>query len=86
MLWFSIIFCCIWLTCHLPSLLIFTINHQKKVEQNQPPTGLQFHGGSLELEEMNESRSNEGDVYIIPQQRKNIFENSLDEVHPHQTF
>ena len=64
LLWSSGIFLGIWLACHLPALLIFTINHQKKVEQNQPPKGLQFHGGNLELEDMNDSQVNEGDAYF----------------------
>ena len=86
LLWSSGIFFGIWLACHLPALLIFTINHQKKVQQNQPPKGLQFHGGNLELEDINDSQINEGEVYIISQPREDVSQNALEEVLPHQTF
>ena len=85
-LWYTIIICCIWIACHLPALLLFTIKHQQKVEQSQPPKGLQFHGGSLELEEINGSQIDGNEIYIISQQRENILEDSMEEGIPHQTF
>ena len=85
-LWYTIIICSIWIACHLPALLLFTINHQRKVEQSQPPKGLQFHGGNLELEEINNSQIDENEIYIISQPRENILENSMEEGIPHQTF
>ena len=64
-LWYTIIICSIWLACHLPALLFFAINHQKKVEQSQPPQGLQFHGGNLELEDTDDSQVDELLIFFM---------------------
>ena len=40
----------------------------------------------LELEDINDSQINEGEVYIISQPREDVSQNTLEEVLPHQTF
>ena len=85
-LWYTIIICSIWLACHLPALLFFAINHQKKVEQSQPPQGLQFHGGNLELDDIDDSQVDDDEICITSDPRENITEISMEEVLPNQTF
>ena len=70
---------------HVPSLFIFTLKHQKKMEQKQPPRGLQFHGEDLELEDFNVSNFQERDIYIIPQSRAKPLENPSNTL-PHHTI
>ena len=50
LLWLGVILGCIWIAGHVPALLFFTISHQKKVKQTQPPIGLQFHDEEVELD------------------------------------
>ena len=66
LLWLGFGLGCIWLIGHVPALLILTVNHQKKVKQQQPPQGLQFHGDNLdplelEQDEFNGPQSNQGE-------------------------
>jgi hypothetical protein len=65
--WLGVILGTLWAVGIVPALLIFTVKHQKKVEQKQPPRGLQFHGEDLQLEEFNVS--NFQDIYVVPQSR-----------------
>ena len=50
--------CRLWLIGHVPALLILTVNHQKKVKQQQPPQGLQFHGDNLDPLELEQDEFN----------------------------
>ena len=83
--WLGVIFGCLWLAGHVPALLIFTVKHQKKVEQKQPPRGLQFHGEDLELEDLNVSNLQERDIYVISQSRAEPHENHFNTL-PNQTI
>jgi hypothetical protein len=83
--WLGVIFGCFWMAGQVPALLIFTVKHQKKVEQKQPPRGLQFHGEDLELEDFNVSNFQERDIYIIPQSRAKPLENPANTL-PHHTI
>ena len=83
--WLGVIFGCFWMAGQVPALLIFTVKHQKKVEQKQPPRGLQFHGEDLELEDFNVSNLHERDIYIISQSRAEPLENNSDTL-PHHTM
>ena len=83
--WLGVIFGCFWMAGQVPALLIFTVKHQKKVEQKQPPRGLQFHGEDLELEDFNVSNLQERDIYIISQSRAEPLENYSDTL-PHRTM
>ena len=66
LLWSGLIMAEIWMTVHIPAILIFTINHQKKVEEKQPPKALQFHDEDLETQEC----KNDDEIYIISQSRR----------------
>ena len=69
--WLGVILGTLWVVGIVPALLIFTVKHQKKVEQKQPPRGLQFHGEDLQLEEFSVSNFQERseNIYILPQSR-----------------
>ena len=55
----------LWVTTHLPCLLLFTINHRKNTVQIQPPTGLQFHEPEDSDETNVSTRENLGDLIFF---------------------
>ena len=69
--WLGVILGTLWVVGIVPALLIFTVKHQKKVEQKQPPRGLQFHGEDLQLEEFSISNFQErsDNIYVVPHSR-----------------
>ena len=69
--WLGVILGTLWAVGIVPALLIFTVKHQKKVEQKQPPRHLQFHGEDLQLEEFSVANFQErsDDIYVLPQSR-----------------
>ena len=78
LLWLGVILSCIWVICHVPALLFFTISHQKKVEKKQPPKGLQFHGEESEFDD----KKNHGEEMNSWRQRTSIF--MIEEALPNQ--
>ena len=77
LLWLGVILGCIWVVGHVPALLFFTICHQKKVEQIQPPIELQFHGEKINFDDA----KNPLEVKLC-QQRTSIF--LIEEALPNQ--
>jgi hypothetical protein len=83
LLWLGVILGCIWVVGHVPALLFFTICHQKKVEQIQPPIELQFHGENSNFDDANNPQL-PGTEMRLCQQRTSIF--LIEEALPNQVI
>ena len=81
LLWLGVILGCVWIVGHVPALLFFTISHQKKVEQIQPPIELQFHGENSNFDNAKNPQLPLKEMKLY-QQRTSIF--MVEEALPNQ--
>ena len=81
LLWLGVILGSVWVVGHVPALLFFTICHQKKVEQIQPPIELQFHGENFNFDDAKNPQLPGKEIKLY-QQRTPIF--IVEEALPNQ--